>query len=304
VTNTSIGIVAVNFAAADLLRRTLGAIRPINAEVVVVDNFSTTDERRAITDLAADRAWNLVLMPDNRGFGPGVNAGVARARELGCQSLLLLNPDVEASVDVIEALRMASRIEPMALISPRTVDLEGKVTFSGSSLNLRDGRTGSATRAAGSPPGTHLIWLTAACLAVSAQLWDRVGGLAEDYFMYWEDVDFNYRCAQVGATMILRDDLTVMHDQGGTQGPRHGRAKSALYYFYNARNRMLFAARHLDRGPVWGWWWRTPKVTWEILLRGGRRQLVDRPSLLLAAARGGLSGMVIGAKALTRRRSS
>ena len=60
-------------------------------------------------DLAADRAWNLVLMPDNRGFGPGVNAGVARARELGCQSFLLLNPDVEASADVIEALRIASR---------------------------------------------------------------------------------------------------------------------------------------------------------------------------------------------------
>ena len=207
-----------------------------------MDNFSTTDERRAISDLAADRAWNLVLMPDNRGFGPGVNAGVARARELGCESLLLLNPDVQASADVIEALRMASVSTIRWLWSPRSTSTSrGEITFSGSSLNLRDGRTGSAARAEGSPPGTHLIWLTAACLAVNVQLWDRVGGLAEDYFMYWEDVDFNYRCAQAGATTLLREDLTVIHDQGGTQGPRHGRAKSALYYFYNARNRMLFA---------------------------------------------------------------
>jgi len=298
VTNAPIGIVVVNYASSDLLRSTLGAIRPVNAEVIVVDNFSTPDERRAISELAADRAWNVVLSPDNRGFGPGVNAGVARARDLGCKSLLLLNPDVQASVEVIEALRLASLNDPMALVSPRHVDLAGKITFSGSSLNLRDGRTGRADRADGSSPGTQLIWLTAACLAVSVQLWDRVGGLAEDYFMYWEDVDFNYRCAQAGATTVLRDDLTVVHDQGGTQGPRRGRAKSALYYFYNARNRMLFAARLLDRRQLWGWWWRTPKVTWEILLRGGRRQLVDQPRLLLAALRGGLTGMGIGLRAL------
>ena len=189
----------------------------------------------------------------------------------------------------------------MALISPRTVDLEGKVTFSGSSLNLRDGRTGSATRAAGSPPGTHLIWLTAACLAVSAQLWDRVGGLAEDYFMYWEDVDFNYRCCAVGATTILREDLTVVHDQGGTQGPRHGRAKSALYYFYNARNRMLFAARHLDRGRGLGLVVADAQGHLGDPAAGRPAATGGPPQLLLAAARGGLSGMVIGAKALTRR---
>ena len=297
--NASIGIVVVNYASSDLLRSTLGAIAPVNAEVIVVDNFSTADERRAISALAADRAWHVVLMPDNRGFGPGVNAGAAQARELGCETLLLLNPDVQASVEVIEALRVASLGDPMTLVSPRHVDLAGKITFSGSSLNLRDGRTGRAARADGSPPGTQLIWLTAACLAVSVQLWDRVGGLAEDYFMYWEDVDFNYRCVEAGAATLLRDDLTVVHDQGGTQGPRRGRAKSALYYFYNARNRMLFAARNLNRGQVWGWWWRTPKVTWEILLRGGRRQLVDQPRLLLAALRGGLTGMGIGLRALT-----
>lgn len=297
-TNAPIGIVVVNYASSDLLRSTLGAVRPVKAEVVVVDNFSTTDERRAVSDLATDRAWNVVLLPDNRGFGPGVNAGVARARELGCESLLLLNPDVRATAAVIESLRLAVERDPMALVSPRHVDLAGKITFSGSSLNLRDGRTGRAVRAGGLPPGDQLIWLTAACLAVSVRLWERVGGLAEDYFMYWEDVDLNYRCARVGATTSLREDLTVVHDQGGTQGPRRGRAKSALYYFYNSRNRMLFAGRHLDRGHIWGWLWRTPKVTWEILLRGGRRQLIDQPRLLLAAVRGGLSGMGIGLRAL------
>ena len=53
------------------------------------------------------------------------------------------------------------------------------------------------------------------------------------------------------------------------------------------------------RGQV-RWVVRTPRVSWEILLRGGRRQLVDQPRLLLAALRGGLSGMGIGLGALAR----
>jgi GT2 family glycosyltransferase len=179
------------------------------------------------------------------------------------------------------------------------IDRDGTITFAGASLDLITGRTHHAAHK-GRDPRRWMGWMTAACLAVHEELWQRTGGLAEDYFMYWEDVDFSMRSVRAGGTLLVRDDLTVVHDQGGTQGPRQGRAKSSLYYFYNARNRMLFAARHLDRCALWGWWWRTPKVSWEIFLRGGRRQLLHSPRLALAAARGAYAGIAIGSRALLR----
>lgn len=111
-------------------------------------------------------------------------------------------------------------------------------------------------------------WLTAACLAVHRELWDEVRASASSNFMYWEDVDFSYRALAFDARMVVRDDLTVMHDQGGTQGPRMGRAKSAFYYYYNIRNRLLFAVLHLPRRRLLRWLWHTPVVSWEIFVAG------------------------------------
>ncbi|MBW3616054.1 MAG: hypothetical protein KY439_12225, partial [Actinobacteria bacterium] len=84
---------------------------------------------------------------------------------------------------------------------------------------------------------------------------------------------------------------------GGTQGARRGRAKSALYYRYNCRNRLRFAAQHLPRATILRWLMTTPAVSREILLRGGRRQLLSQPWLLMAAVRGSVAGLVQSAQA-------
>lgn len=294
-----IGVVVVNYAASDLLAANLGGLALADAEVIVVDNWSSAAERAAVTALAEANGWHLVPMTDNRGFGPGVNAGAEVALELGCAVVLLLNPDVQVTPETVAALRSASLDQPYALISPTLVDLTGAVNFAGSVLDLTDGRNRGA-RAARPTQHPTMFWLTAACLAVPAEVWRRTGGFDEHYFMYWEDVDFNYLARAAGAELVLRSDLTAVHDQGGTQGPRHGRAKSALYYFYNCRNRLRFAVRHLPRRTVLGWLLRTPRVSWEILLRGGRRQLVDRPGLGLAAVRGTVAGMAGAAAFLLR----
>lgn len=301
--SSPIGIVVVNFACHELIEHNLGCVELVDAQVIVVDNWSSSAERAAVRALTARQGWTLVEMADNRGFGPGVNAGVRQAGELGCDTVLLLNPDVEVTGDVIEQLRRQCLAMPGSLVSPLLVDLAGKVVFEGASLNLVDGRIRNAAKAAADPDprSRPMLWLTAGCLAVDRGLWDWVGGLDERYFMYWEDVDLSFRCRAAGARLILRRDLAAVHDQGGTQGPRRGRAKSALYYFYNCRNRMMFAVRHLPRPTIITWMVATPEVSYEIWLHGGRRQILESPGLILAAAQGGLVGLVGAARYLVGR---
>lgn len=299
--NGLLGVVVVNYASSGLLQRAVKDLPHDQARVIVVDNFSGLAERETVRILAAERGWALVEMADNTGFGPAVNAGVDRAVALNCVGFLLLNPDTEVSAETVAQLRLTILAEPRALVSPCLVDRQGTLTFAGSVLSLTDGRVRRASAAELSGRhGPHLVvWFTAACLAVSRELWCDAQGFSEDYFMYWEDVDFSYRCTAIGARMLLRTDLQVQHDQGGTQGPRRGRAKSPLYYYYNIRNRLLFASLHLPPKRVLRWLAHTPAVSWEILLRGGRRQLVWSPRLAWVACRGAMAGAQLVVRSLS-----
>jgi GT2 family glycosyltransferase len=292
-----IGIVIVNYASTELIQANLDEFRAAEFRVVLVDNFSSESERVSCRELAAQRNWHFVAMAGNQGFGAGVNAGVAAAADLGCECFLLLNPDAAVAPATVRRLHAHSVSDPMALISPRLVDPDGRLTFAGSRLSWTDGRI-RGLRGSAISGARELEWLTAACLVVHRELWRRVGGFDESYFMYWEDVDFNYRCLRAGGHVVLRADLDAVHDQGGTQGMRRGRAKSGLYYYYNCRNRGLFGARHLSRRRLVRWLLATPAVTREVYLHGGRRQLLESPRLLGYAVRGGLVAMAVVSRAL------
>lgn len=292
-------MVVVNYRSSKLIKLHLESLQAPGVRVVLVDNWSDSTERQQVRELVGARGWTLVEMPDNRGFSAGVNAGAAAAFRLGCSCLLLLNPDASVSSETVGALRAQVLAEPRALVSPQ-LENQGRLVFAGSVLDLADGRTRRAPASgdpAGGSPGS-VPWLTAACLAVHRELWEDVNGMDEGYFMYWEDVDLSYRCLRAGGRLVLRTDLVAEHQQGGTQGRRRGRAMSDLYYYYNCRNRLLFGARHLGSRELLRWLAHTPRVSWEILMRGGRRQLVHSPQLALSAAAGATAGVVRAVRAL------
>jgi GT2 family glycosyltransferase len=295
-----IGIVVVSYGPADLLRRNLAAGPPPDRDtrVVVVDNWSKAANRRVVEELGAAHGWRVVGMPDNRGFGAACNAGVAAARELGCRTFLFLNPDATIAPEVVAELRAHSLREPLALISPRLVDSAGAVVFRAARTDLGDGRIRRRPDDAGLHTADPGDWLCGACVVVHERLLERIGGYDEGYFLYWEDVDLGFRAVAAGGTVLLRDDLVAVHDEGGTHGRTEGPAKTPLYYRYNCRNRLAFAARHLDRRDTLRWMLSTPAVSREILLRGGRRQLVHAPGVLWAAVAGSVHGLGIAARAL------
>ena len=301
-----LGIVVVNYASSELLATNLAPLdlTGLPVRVVVVDNHSGARERDAVAALASAHGWRSVLLSDNRGFGAGVNAGVEAARAAGCDSFLLLNPDAQVTREVVADLHRAVQSAPDTMISPRVVAPDGSDFFRGAQVSLVDGRI----RGHG-PDGSRRLptdqaeeWVSGAALVVHDRLLRRVGGLAEDYFLYWEDLDLAHRCLRAGGSLLVRTDLVAVHDAGGTQGPQRGRAKSALYYRYNCRNRLLFAATHLSRRRLLRWMVATPSVSWEVLRRGGRRQLVTRPSLAWAAVAGSAAGLAIAMLALVSRR--
>lgn len=282
-------IVAINYGSSALLEQNLvrSAALAAPASVVVVDNLTSAEERSRVRALVAEHDWLLVEPGENLGFGGGVNAGARRAIEAGARDLLLLNPDAVLSEGCVQLLRAA---DPMhdAVCAPRIVTSAGAVWFDGADLYLDDGITRGTTKRPQYPASDRWEWLTGACLWIPVEIWTATGGFDPEYFLYWEDVDFSRRVVEAGGRLRVVSAARAVHDEGGTQGrAADDRAKSEVYYYFNIRNRMLFATRHLGQSGVRRWARTAGASAREILLRGGRRQFL----FSLAPWRGGFRGL-------------
>lgn len=290
-------LVVVNFASHHLLEDCLSDV-PEGSRVVIVDSYSSWRERILVTGLADRRGWELVTLDVNCGFGGSANAGVRHAAALGASEVLLLNPDALVEANAIVALLDHVNRQPGCLVAPRIIRPDGTVYFDGSYLNLETGQI----RAHPSELGPSWVpWLTGACLAVSVDTFESLGGFDTRYFMYWEDVDLSYRALQKGYGIEVRRDLVVIHDQGGTQQSSSRGGRSDLFYRFNCRNRLLFAGKYLSSSRVLRWLVHTPREATLVYLIGGRRQLLLRPWSALAAFRGTVAGAAVAVHSLVVR---
>ncbi|MBE1874784.1 glycosyltransferase family 2 protein [Myceligenerans pegani] len=289
-------VVVVNYGSVQLASAALRPFAGTPWTRVLVDSWSSAAERDRVVAAGAADDWTLVLPDTNLGFGGGADAGVRAARDAGCDVVLVLNPDAVIDLAAAEALAADVAADPHLLVAPAIRTPRGTDWFTGAVLDLRRGRTRS-----GAPAGPDDVpWVSGACFAASAERLLDVGGFGREYFLYWEDVDLSVRWARSGGRLSLRDDLTCVHDPGGTQdgtaragdGRATSRGKSPLYHYYNTRNRLLFASRHVARDDWGGWLRATPAHTREVLLRGGRRAVVRHPlRTLWPALRGTAAGL-------------
>ncbi|MBO3086548.1 glycosyltransferase [Cellulomonas fengjieae] len=305
------GVVVVNYGSHELLATNLAAT--VRSErgprddliVVVVDSYRSDAERDQVRALAAASGWELVAPATNVGFGGGANLGVARAVELDATAVVVLNPDLAIAAGDLDTLVDRVRREPDALVAPRIVRPDGSPYALGTTdLVLHDGTMrASSRRPPGAEPDSYEEWLSGACLAFGAGLWARVGGFDEDYFLYWEDVDFSHRVLRAGGRLVVEHAATAVHDEGGTQDRRSARAKSETYYYYSIRNRMLFAARWLAPQTRRRWLRTAPTAARAVILQGGRRQLLTSVAPWRAGWRGVRDGIRLAREAGQPRRA-
>ena len=180
-------VVVVSYDSAALLERTLARVAEDSPEarIIVVDNYSTPAAREELVALASSRGWEAVLPETNTGFGGGMNLGAARARELGADLLVLLNPDaVIARADLIRLVARA-HADRLALVAPVLKDSSGRIVSDGIVVCLADGSMRSRRSPRPIPPGGTQPWLSGACLALSTDLFEAAGGLDARYFLYW-----------------------------------------------------------------------------------------------------------------------
>ena len=86
-------------------------------------------------------------------------------------------------------------------------------------------------------------FLSGAALMLTAGTFASLGGLREDLFLYWEDVDLSLAAAAAGLRMAVVLGAQVWHAEGASSR-REGDGGSAIYYRWTARNRIVVSSDH------------------------------------------------------------
>ncbi|HEY3594838.1 MAG TPA: glycosyltransferase family 2 protein, partial [Polyangiaceae bacterium] len=192
----------------------------------------------------------------NGGFAAGNNVGI---RAVEADAYLLLNSDTLVRPGAIAALRRAMSDYPSAgLIVPRTENVKGDfdrnafVTPRPLSEFVRAAKIGVLSRllrrfdvVADLPTTTfEPDWVGFCAVVVRREVIERVGLLDEQFFMYYEDIDYCLRVRAGGFTIRYCPEARVVHLLGGSTEftSKKGLEKRAARYMYEARAR--FFAKH------------------------------------------------------------
>ena len=179
-------------------------------ELIVVDNAST--DGTAARAASLDDRVRVIESAGNLGFAAGCHIG---ADASDARLLLFLNPDCRPQPGCLELLRRASAAHPDWAAWQAAVMLEdGRINSGGGVVHyLGIGWAGGCERAASALPheDAPIAFPSGAAMVVRRPIWNQMGGLDRDYFMYGEDLDLGLRLWLAGHGVGVVTAARVTH---------------------------------------------------------------------------------------------
>ncbi len=251
--NSSVAIILVNWNGFEDSKKCLVSLKELNYEsfkVFLVDNGSENDEGKKLKSLFPE--IELIQSEKNLGFTGGNNLGIKKAVDMGFSHVLLLNNDTE--VDSGFLLEMMSTygsdpsvgmVQPMIVFmkDPSTIWSAGgewKPSFS-RAITLGDRKKINSY----SIDQTDLGWATGCAILISSEVITKIGLLDDQFFMYFEDVDWSIRVRNEGYRILLSPKALVFHEAGASS-KKQGKegALSPKVFYYHCRNQFYIIRRY------------------------------------------------------------
>ena len=264
--NSEVSIIIVNYNSHPTIGSCIDAVyhhvSGIAYEIIVVDNASAPDSVRFIKENYPH--VKLIVNNENKGFGAANNIGVQQAAG---KYLFFLNPDaILLDNAVLRFYRFLEEERPDAASCGGSLIKEnGELTTSYGNFpsllqewsdtgfrrfypnyydkHLRLGRTsGIAVKPFIVP------FITGADIFIRKNIFQKLGGFDENFFLYYEETDLYYRLQQAGYVSYIIPDVKIIHLEGPSmlKDGELNYQKWAFWekskYYYFRKNKGLFAA--------------------------------------------------------------
>ena len=242
----SVGIITVNYNGADFIGEFIESILALdyeNANVIIVDACSTDGSREELARRLPDA--HLISCDENVGTAKGNNIGVQYCRERGFDYALVLNNDTTHQPGFLRTLMETAddhtmtvpRIlysEDRSLISTHAGDFDWFLGLFRNTYNAKpDGPETQQRRA--------IQTASFCCLLAPIAVFDEIGPLDEQFFMYYEETDFLRKALDAGYRLVYEPEAVIYHHESASSG---GGWMTPFKQYYASRNRMYLVRKH------------------------------------------------------------
>jgi len=254
-------VVIVNYRSAQLTLTCLRSLIPeralpeLDIKVVVIENDSG-DAEVLERELAAFDDVTLIKAPRNGGFSYGNNLGFRFAYETGWvpDYFHLLNPDTRIYPGAVsELVRFMQRHPRAAIAGSKFENGDGTqwpyafrfpTLLSEVEAGLKIGvasrllENWMVLRKMPDEP-TRVDWIPGASMLVRRELIEQIGGLDEEYFLYYEETDFCLKAQRNGWECWYVPASHVVHLAGQSTGVTSQDADTRAMpgYWFESRSR-------------------------------------------------------------------
>lgn len=239
-----VSIIAINYNNAAITCELLSSLQKVtypNLEVIVVDNGSNENP----DCIQENYPWvKLLKTGKNLGFAGGNNFGFQAARG---EYYLLLNNDTEVDPGFLEPLVERLQSDPYAGVASSKLvyhNTDSLIQYAGSTpINKFTGRNnfiGQKEKDQGQyDTCCETYYGHGAAMMIPKKIVEKVGLMADLYFLYYEELDFCERIKKAGYKIWYVGASKVYHKESMSVGKA-----SPLKTYYMTRNRLLFMRRN------------------------------------------------------------
>ena len=252
--NKKVAIILVNWNSYTHSSNCIHSLREMmftNFDIILVDNASEDQSGKQLQAAFPDLMY--IQSTSNLGFTGGNNLGIKKAIEGNYTYTLLLNNDTLVTPSLLGQLvsfmdlhKDTGAVQPKIYFAHEPV----KVWSSGGSYIKSLGYTITHHKddAGNASDDIHSIdWISGCAFFCRTEIFKKVGLLADNMFMYFEDVDLSFRFRKAGYALRYLPSAVVYHVAGASGKQKikgeEGYVHASIHY-YNVRNRLWIAKKY------------------------------------------------------------
>jgi N-acetylglucosaminyl-diphospho-decaprenol L-rhamnosyltransferase len=246
-TDPEFSVIVVAYNSGRVLSKCMDALArqtSTNFEILLVDNGSEDGAVEALESL--DHRARVLRPGGNLGFAAGNNMA---AREAKADWLVLLNPDAFPAPDWLARIADAvGRYPDVTMFGSTQLKADDPAILDGAGDHYHPlglaWRGGEGEAAELVDADVEVFGPCAAAAVYRKDVFEKVGGFAESFFCYYEDVDLAFRLRIAGETCVQLADARVEHAGSTSTG-----AGSDFIRYHVTRNRIWTFLRGMP-GPL------------------------------------------------------
>jgi GT2 family glycosyltransferase len=219
-----------------------------DTEIVVADNASTDDSVDFVKNNFPQ--VKLIVLDKNYGFAEGYNRAL---KQIDAKYYVLINSDIEVTPNWINPIITNLENDDLAAACmPKLLSYQQRDTFeyAGAAGGYIDflgypfckGRIfDSLEKDEGQFEGiSEIFWATGACIALKAEIFNKLGGFDPYLFAHMEEIDLCWRMKSIGYKIYCNTNSKVFHVGGGTLNKTN-----PFKTYLNFRNNLILLHKNL-----------------------------------------------------------